>query len=234
MDIAFNLLVYTNARCLEEWVNPATYKPPLPQRQEANLAEVNYTSIIVYTLLVLIGASFLGYTNPDDIPQIILWAFIFFLIGIGIFNAFHTDMYENRTVFVAHDKVHRYQHFGEIIRFSAKDFQIKSDMAVRNCQFSYTEIRRFTIQYKAEIILFKWEKDKTLYEYFISAYTSREDIIKFLQFLTKQHVTFKEINERGAVVSLLATIEKPQEETPLPEIDEKYQRLIDEIGEKDA
>ena len=129
-----------------------------------------------------------------------------------------------------------FRYLGEKIHFSANEIKISSPNTENNHTFSYTAISQFKLQFNGYGVVYsdsylKWTSAGKIYHYplVIDSLHAKQQLIKVLKHLYEKRIAIQELDKNGDETYLLSPVTKPKNIV----IDEKVQRLIDEIGEKE-
>lgn len=219
-------------------------------KQQA-VAEMNYEDIKSgFSTLekIGIGIFFLGlisffsiiFTEYSTILRVIQFTFgILGLMIMALISALNPiqnqDWSSSNRIAQIETQTEHFRYLGEKIHFSASEINISSPNTENNHTFAYSAISQFKLQFNGYGQVYsdsylKWTSAGKIYHYplVIDSFYAKEQLIKVLKHLYEKGVFIQELDKNGEETYLLSPVIKPKNIV----IDEKVQRLIDEIGEK--
>lgn len=233
MEISFKILTYTEADSLWEYIKlqkkpEQVQEKVAPKKELLNFKRVFGVSIILFSALIVLFSSTLPQPLVGIFGTLIVISMGLLWISFQV-KSMSFEKEEDRWNFYFPTKTERtYKYFGEMIHFLSNKISITSPIKKRNFSFLYSEIQSFVIHYQSEVTVFKVEYLNEIREYTTSSKKQKSSFIQVLEYLYALNIPINEMDELGRKLHLLELVDKPK-----AEIDEKYQRLIDEIGEKE-
>jgi hypothetical protein len=246
MQISFPILDFPNSH-----PNPMPQKrQPLVETQpEINVEEYEkqfnttkkiYLIVFVVFTLLLIACFFIKV--PISLIIFLIFSGLFVLVmqsmsgSVGdIFDTFESKFEYYNT---------KQPEFIKKGKITFKDEGISITQNTKNIFYKYKDMTSLNLfyfgislgeEYKLNSLKWTIAKEENEYIFLVGSYYSRNQLIDALKYLYQQKVEIKEWSENWEALHLLSLPERPEsskEENDKP-IDEKYLKMIDEIGKKE-
>jgi hypothetical protein len=239
MDISFVIASYAFAKNRSTKQNVHAEMDYYKTISQDDYSQKQITIVAIF-IIVIAALLFVVFTQPSFIYSLLPYSFvlIMFLVIVIMLIALAQSNSINSSNRIAQidTQTEHIRYLGEKIHFSANEIKISSPNAESNHTFFYTTISQFKLQFNGYGEVYsdsylKWTSKGEVYHYplVIDSFYAKEQLIKVLKHLYEKGISIQEWDKNGEETYLLSPVAKPKNII----IDEKVQRLIDEIGEKE-